>query len=141
MKFSAQSTYAIEALLYLALNPGRRITVGELSEQCEISKPFLVKISFWLRRAGIVFAEQGAAGGFMLAKKPEEITISQVLAALGESPSFVPCVKDLSRCRSGIRDRCVTRSLWEQVTQRIDSQFDEISIGALAQQYAQEEAK
>ena len=54
-----------------------------MSRREGISAPNVAKIMRVLRRAGLVTSTRGQAGGYVLARQPDEITVSDVLAALG----------------------------------------------------------
>ncbi|MFN3362126.1 MAG: RrF2 family transcriptional regulator, partial [Pseudanabaenaceae cyanobacterium] len=58
------------------------LSVGTLAKG--MPRAFLEKILLDLRRAGLVEAVRGAKGGYRLAVPAREITVEQILLALGE---------------------------------------------------------
>ena len=80
MRISAKADYAVRAALELAAAPDKEPVKGErLSEAQEIPLQFLEHILLELKHARLVRARRGARGGYWLAKKPEEITIADVI--------------------------------------------------------------
>jgi Rrf2 family protein len=83
MRISAKADYAVRAALELAAASDKEPVKGErLSEAQEIPLQFLEHILLELKHARLVRARRGARGGYWLAKKPEEITIADVIRAV-----------------------------------------------------------
>lgn len=85
MLFSARAEYACLAMLELAAQHGtpRPVPLTDIANKHGISSPrFLVQILIQLNKAGLVTSTRGAAGGYHIAKKPSEITLADVVAAV-----------------------------------------------------------
>lgn len=83
MRITAKADYAVRAAAELAAaEPGRPVK-GELLARAQgIPLNFLENILRELRRAGIVRAQRGAEGGYMLARPAAEVTLAEVLRAV-----------------------------------------------------------
>jgi Rrf2 family protein len=85
MLFSARAEYACLAMLELALqysNP-KPVPLTEIANKHGISSPrFLVQILIQLNKAGLVTSTRGAAGGYHIAKRPSEISLADIIAAV-----------------------------------------------------------
>jgi Rrf2 family cysteine metabolism transcriptional repressor len=81
MRLSRKSEYACLALIDLASRhtEGGHSKVREVAERQGIPRGFLVQILLRLKNAGYVRSARGAAGGYQLAKPPEEITVAEVV--------------------------------------------------------------
>lgn len=81
MLFSAKAEYACVAALELAAHYGdpRPVRLAEITEKHGIPQRFLVQILLDLKRAGFIASTRGAAGGYALAKSPDEITLYDIL--------------------------------------------------------------
>ena len=85
MKISAKIEYACLAMLELAA----RYDADEPVRNCQIAgahdipSRFLVQILLQLKCAGLVISTRGAAGGYRLARPPEEITLGEVMGVIG----------------------------------------------------------
>jgi Rrf2 family protein len=85
MLFSARAEYACLAMLELAAQYGnpKPVPLTDIANKHGISSPrFLVQILIQLNKAGLVTSTRGAAGGYHIARRPTEITLADVIAAV-----------------------------------------------------------
>lgn len=83
MRVSTKSDYALRALIELAHDDGRApLSADEISRAQDIPHGFLQGILADLRRAGILVSQRGQAGGWLLARKPDDVTVADVIRAL-----------------------------------------------------------
>jgi len=84
MFLSAKAEYASLAMLELAVRYGdpRPVRLADLADKHGIPQRFLVQILLQLKGAGLVSSVRGAAGGYQLARPPEEITLADVLGVI-----------------------------------------------------------
>ena len=92
MNLSSKTQYACLAMLELAQHhsAGEPVQVRRIAERHGIPSPFLVQIFQELKRAGLVTSVRGAAGGYLLARAPEELTLAELLDVV-EGPSEPTC--------------------------------------------------
>lgn len=88
MSVSARTQYACLAVLELALRheSGRPTRVREIAAAHDIPAAFLTQILLQLKTAGVVTSTRGASGGYRLRRDPEDVTLGEVMVAVGESP-------------------------------------------------------
>lgn len=81
MNLSSKCQYACLAMLELAQHHalGEPVQVRRIAERHGIPSSFLVQIFQDLKRAGLVTSIRGAAGGYLLSRIPEELTLADVL--------------------------------------------------------------
>ena len=81
MKISAKTEYACIAVMELAKSQGSNepVRIRNIAEQHQVPPRFLVQILLQLKGAGIVSSIRGAAGGYHLIPKPEDVTLGQVM--------------------------------------------------------------
>ena len=90
MTFTAKEDYGIRAGIVLAAawdasRAGRvkhTVQAQDIAARQHIPEPFLEQVLATLRRAGLVNATRGSAGGYELARPPEQISIADILRAL-----------------------------------------------------------
>ena len=85
MLFYARAEYACLAMLELAAQYGnpKPVPLTEIANKHGISSPrFLVQILIQLNKAGLVTSTRGAAGGYHLARRPADVTLADVIAAV-----------------------------------------------------------
>ena len=90
MKIGKGVEWAAHTCALLGVLPPRALLPGEaLAEFIGVPFPYLAKQLQALSRAGLVTTKRGAAGGYRLAKSPDEISLWDVTAAVeGTAPSF-----------------------------------------------------
>jgi Rrf2 family protein len=83
MQISLKTDYALLALLDLASQPPREpVHTADIARRQKIPRKFLELILTGLKSAGFVESRRGAAGGYLLARPPEYLTLGEVLRAM-----------------------------------------------------------
>jgi len=86
VKVSTRGDYASRALLSLALHADTHgdtpTAVRDIAERTGLPQPYLEQILLALKGAGLVRSKRGVGGGYVLARPPREITLSQIVAAV-----------------------------------------------------------
>jgi Rrf2 family transcriptional regulator, cysteine metabolism repressor len=123
MKISQKLEYACRAMAQLAkYHDGRSLTrLEDLAQREAVSGNFLVQILNDLRRAGLVESRRGKAGGYLLARAADQITLRQVIDAV--DPSLLQC----SVTRDGDSGDAVRRA-WDQVSLTLLNSLDQITL-------------
>ena len=73
--------FAIFAVLELAANPERQLSVGEIGEKYGVSSHHLAKVMHVLGRAGLVRSVRGAGGGYQFVGNTRRTTLLDVIQA------------------------------------------------------------
>ena len=126
MRTTAKADYAVRAAVELAaVGTGDPVKAEQIAEAQSIPLNFLENILAELRRAGIVESRRGAAGGYLLARPAEEITLADVIRAVegplanvrGVSPDLLEYQGSAERLRDvWVALRASVRAVLEQVT-------------------------
>ncbi len=85
MKVSSKSRYALLALVELDLRTrgsGRPVRLTDLARERGIPEQFLEQLFAALRRAGLITGRRGVGGGFTFARRPDQLTVLDVVHAL-----------------------------------------------------------
>ena len=83
MKVSLRATYGIMAAVDLAMHLGTApIQAKSIARRQAIPARFLEQILHGMKKAGLVSSLRGAQGGYVLSKKPSEVSIVEILEAL-----------------------------------------------------------
>ena len=83
MRISAKVDYAVRAAVELgAAGDEKPIKAERIANAQDIPLNFLENILSELRHAGIVRSHRGADGGFRLAKRPEDVTVADIIRAV-----------------------------------------------------------
>ena len=91
MKLSTKGRYGLKAMVDLATeyDSDGKLSIAQLSERQGISYSYLEQLIALLKKAHLVSASRGAAGGYRLSRPPEQITVGEVLKALEGSTALV----------------------------------------------------
>ena len=135
MKLSLRGEYALRALIVLGLHfPGGDVVrIQTISDQQNIPKRFLEQILNDLRMAGIVESRRGVAGGYRLAKPPDEITLASVIRYIEGPLAPVNCVSErfYERCSCPDEARCGIRSVMKEVRDAIVQILERVTVAQL----------
>jgi len=93
MQLSRHSDYSLRVLLYLAVRPGERGTLAQISQYFDISLEHLRKIVHELAKMGYVKTYQGKGGGIELGKAPDKINIGALLERIEGRKPLVDCAR------------------------------------------------
>ena len=131
MKLSAQEEYGLRCLLQIGRQGvGGSLTIAEISRAEGISGHYVAKLLRILRRGGLVKSARGQAGGYTLARPPDQIVVGEALAELG-GRFFEPDFCDL---HAGIEQMCThsidcsIRSLWRAVQRVVDQVLSKTTV-------------
>ncbi|MBU8908012.1 RrF2 family transcriptional regulator [Desertibacillus haloalkaliphilus] len=95
MEYSNKVRYSLQALLFLAQHPGVVIPVDEIGLKTAVPVPYLKKILVDLKRLGYVQSLRGSNGGYRIIRRPEQLTIGEVITSLeGKLPSLLEQAKN-----------------------------------------------
>ena len=135
MKLSTKGRYGVKAMVDLAIhNSEGQIALKNIAERQEISENYLEQLFAILRKAGLVKSTRGAQGGYILADKPENISVGTILRALEGSLAPVDCVsEDPVKC--GRSQICVTKFIWEKIRDSVNDVVDSITLKDLVEDY------
>lgn len=139
MRLSTKSRYGLRALFDIAYNCGSTPTqIQDISRRQQISPRYLEQIFQNLKRAGILKSKRGPQGGYALARKPEEITVLEILNATEQDVLLVDCAGATSRKRKRKADcpfegNCVTQTVWEEASALLNALFGGMTLQTLCQ--------
>ncbi len=124
MKLTTKGHYSVKALLDIALQPAAQaISVRAIAQRQNLPAPYLEKLLIELRRAGLVAAVRGSQGGYQLARPAAQISLAQILEAVGET------VDPLARQpESEQAEDWVTLSLWRQLHHKLQEALCSITL-------------
>jgi Rrf2 family protein len=130
MKFLTKHTdYAVRALLRLSLEPDRFMPSSEISREEKIPAHFLRRILQALIKDKLLLSKEGIAGGVKLNRRPEDISIIDVMKLFQGEFRLSECMFRRQACPN--RPDCVLRSRICQIERRFEAEFRGITIGTL----------
>ncbi|MBR4627333.1 MAG: Rrf2 family transcriptional regulator [Ruminococcus sp.] len=128
MKVSTKGRYALRMLYDLAVHQeDGYISLKDIADRQNISKKYLEQIVPLLNRSGILKTNRGNRGGYMLAQKPENYSVGDILRATEGSIAPVSCLEfEPNECpRAG---ECATLFIWEGMYKVVSDYLDSITL-------------
>jgi Rrf2 family transcriptional regulator, iron-sulfur cluster assembly transcription factor len=128
MKLTTRGHYSVKALLDLSLQPGYGpASARAIALRQDIPAPYLEKLLIEMRRAGLVKSIRGSIGGYQLALKPAQISIGQILEAVGETVTRLPH----HTSTPDQTEDWVTFTLWHRLNQKLKEALYSITLADL----------
>ena len=135
MKVSLRSTYGIMAAVDLALQAGSApIQAKSIARRQGIPARFLEQVLHAMKKAGLVSSQRGAQGGYVLSKKPSEVSVVEILEALDGPLLFSNGGTGRGQGRRPSKPELLLGKIWEQVHQAERHVLEAISVEELAGQ-------
>jgi len=140
MKLSLRGEYALRALIVLGQNYGSGVVrIQTISEQQNIPQGFLAQILNDLKSGHFVESRRGVAGGYRLARPPEEITLAPIIRHIEGALAPVSCVSEkfYKQCSCPNESQCAIKSVMTEVRAAILAVVENVSIADLCERSSQ----
>ncbi len=134
MILSKKTRYAIVALTRLAREFGKGpILIRDIAEDEKIPQRFLENILLELRKLGILGSKLGKEGGYYLLKRPEEVTLAEIIRHFEGTIALMYCVSEKAYqpcefCKD--ESQCKIRKVFKEVR---DTSYDILKRTTLAE--------
>ena len=130
MNISVKGEYALHAIFDLASQSGRDpVRIADIARRQQIPQKFLELILASLKQGGFVESRRGAEGGYLLARRPETITVGDVLR-------FVEGRQE-ERSRMRRQPDSPLGDLWERTDKAMDSVLDGATFAQLVRDWTE----
>ena len=127
---SKSCEYGLRASLYLAsLDRSGFVSIGTISEELDISFPFLTKIFQKLNDADLLESRRGPKGGVALTTSADDVTLYEIVVAIDGDDLFQECVLGLPGC--GEAEPCPLHEQWADERERVETMFRETTLAEL----------
>lgn len=127
LRLSTRTCYTLWALLELARDSsGKPVMLRRISEKYKLPHKYLHALLSSLKTAGLVKSIRGAQGGFVLSRKPSEISLNDVIQAVEGKVNIKECVEDPEGCSRS--HRCTAHQIWSKLSKTFESMLAQISL-------------
>ena len=113
---------------------GGPVRISDISKRQGISVKYLEKLIRPLKQGGYVASKRGPRGGHHLTRKPEDITVGEVVRLLEGELILTECALDETAC--AISRDCLTRRIWREASEAMYAKLDSISFADLLSEAA-----
>lgn len=133
MRLTRAAEYAIRCMVYLCKQGVNVLTSRqEIAERADIPTHFLAKIAQDLAKAGFIEIKQGARGGFILLKRPETISLLEVVETMIGEIYLNDCVARPSSCK--VTYRCAVHRVWMDARDQLRETLGRVSFAQLVEE-------
>jgi len=127
MKLSTRGRYGTRLMVDLALHYDQGpVPLGEIAKRQNLSAKYLEQLIILLKGAGLILSARGRRGGYMLARKPEKISVGEVVEVLEGRLAVVDCILKPDLCNRS--PECPTRNIWGNMTDAIKEQLYSMNL-------------
>ncbi len=129
LRFTKRADYGLMAIHYIAAHETLgAVSAKRIADEFAIPHELLAKILQRLAKQRLIVSQNGPKGGYVLARRPRDITVGQVVRALEGPINIVSCLED-SDCPQ--MQRCTLRRPVRKIQAAISQMLDTMSLAEL----------
>jgi len=130
LRFTKRADYGLMAIHYIAIHEDAgAVSAKRIAEEFSIPPELLAKILQRLARERLIVSQNGPRGGYVLARRPIEITVGQVVTALEGPINIVECLEEDSDCPQ--MARCNLRRPVQKIQVAISQLLEAMTLAEL----------
>ncbi|MHB8874538.1 MAG: SUF system Fe-S cluster assembly regulator [Myxococcaceae bacterium] len=131
IRIAKLTDYGIMLLAHVARGvPGDLHTARDLAEQARLPLPTVSKLLKALVGSGILISHRGTRGGYALARRPEEVSVSEIIAAIEGPIAITECGNGAGGC--DLESACATRTNWGRISMTVQSALAALTLADMA---------
>jgi Rrf2 family protein len=115
------------------------VQVGSIAKRQDISVKYLEQLVIPLKKANYVYSVRGPKGGHLLSKRPEEITVGEIVELLEGGINLASCIGNPDVCER--HESCLTRTIWQEATEAIYNRLHSITLAEMLEKTGTKESK
>ena len=129
LRFTKRADYGLMAIHYIAVHDDLgSVSAKRIAEESSIPPEIMAKILQRLAKKGLIVSQNGPKGGYTLSRRPDDITVGEVIRALEGPINIVSCLADTS-CKQ--MERCTLRRPVQRIQAAITNVLDTMSLAEL----------
>lgn len=120
-------------MIYLARKrgEGESIPLAQIAKDEKLSLAYLERLFALLKKAGIVAAEKGKSGGYLLCKDPEETDVFSIVKALEGNLVPFHCIDNQGNIKCAAKSKCGASSVLAGVYAAISKTLMDMKLSDL----------
>ncbi|MGE0684109.1 MAG: SUF system Fe-S cluster assembly regulator [Candidatus Binatia bacterium] len=131
LRISKLTDYGIMLLTHMAREPALlTYSAPELAARSSLPLPTVSKLLKTLARKGVLITQRGVKGGFSLARRPEDISVAEIIQVL-EGPIALTQCSMHPRGQCGIERLCPVRNQWQQINRVVHEALERLTLAAM----------
>jgi FeS assembly SUF system regulator len=133
IRITRLTDYGIVLLTHIAGSPEWRLhNVPDLAEATSLPQPTVSKILKSLAKGGMLESHRGVKGGYALARRPEEISVVDIIAAL-DGPIAITDCSDVLPGKCDRERLCGVRNNWQRINLAVREALESITLAEMSQ--------
>ncbi len=130
MQFTRAEEYGIIGVIYLAEQDRDRVVpLSEIAQAQDVPEKFLAKIFQNLTKSGMVRSHRGVKGGFTFARKPEDVSIREIVEIIQGPYHLIRCLHEVDCCEK--YKECPIRLVLEEAEEKLLEVFNKYNVGQM----------
>lgn len=132
IRITRLTDYGIVLLARIARDPEWRVrNVRDLATDTHLPLPTVSKLLKGLAKHGLLVSQRGVKGGYALARRPDEITVAQIIGALDGPIAITDCSADMTgKCE--LERLCSVRTNWQRINVAIRDALEGLTLADMA---------
>lgn len=131
LRISKLTDYGTVVMTYLARERGRLHAVSEIAGEIRLAAPTVSKILKQLVREGLVVSHRGAKGGYALARRPQDISMIEIIDALEGRVGLTECGSSPGLCAQ--EAACTIRTNWQRINGAVRDALAGVTLAEMAE--------
>jgi len=134
LKFNTKTRYGVRTILEIALSSSSDgIYQKDIAKNQEISVRYLDHIIAALKTAGLISTVRGKKSGYILTRKPEEISLYDIHSAFEPGINIVDCLAVHKGCQKELT--CASKFYWDELNHLIKQYLKSKTIADLVSKH------
>jgi FeS assembly SUF system regulator len=130
MRLSRLADYGTVVMGYMAGDPAAVHTASGIAADVGVAPPTVSKLLKLLSRKGLLVSLRGSRGGYRLARRPDSITVTEVVEAVEGTIALTECSG--VACRCSLEPGCPVQRNWRQINRQLRRVLDGVTLADLA---------
>lgn len=131
MNISTRTRYGLRLMIQLAIYSQKGpLYLKDIAKNESISLKYLSQIILPLKAAGLISAPRGVHSGYVLGRKPEEISVKDIVEVLEGSISLLECLQNPGICAR--TSMCTARVVWDTLANKMKEVLSAFTLDRLA---------
>ena len=130
MQLKVSTDYAIRIVYYLAVKGGAA-TSSEISDRMGVPRSVIATLAKPLQKAGILTTQRGTGGGFALGRRPEDISLHEIVNLMEGTTRINRCLEPDGFCSRNGTASCSAHRFFLREQEKLERSFREMTIAKL----------
>ena len=112
------------------------ISLTDVAREKHLPMRYLAQIAVQLKKAGLLVSKEGVGGGYMLARDPADIKVSDVFDAIEGGIFPVQCMQPDRTVQCASSAKCTNYFFWSELRQRMNDLLEKTTVASLVHEHA-----